>query len=164
MSEITAWIDYIIRGASTIRDFCESRYGEAPSLYRGIDLQNPPSDINAPLIAIEAMRHEGGSEQDSESYYYTVSVGVVQEDFGEVSETSDQLGGVTLGGVDEVQDFLYLIRNLLDEQLPEEIFISECTVELQEVIQAPMYQGALVFTVKCYRCLGGIVSITPPPP
>jgi hypothetical protein len=142
MPDIIAWFKYILRTNTDIRDWCIAHQGKQPRLFFGVDMTAPPKEVDMPFIVLDTIVIAA----------YILREGVTTE--GDV---------VTASGVDEIEELLYLIRDKIELGLPSEIYIGECELFHCDVDEAPVYRGQIEFSIYCQRCMGGFVTIDPPP-
>jgi hypothetical protein len=157
MPDIIAWFKYILRTNTDIRDWCIAHQGKQPRLFFGVDMTAPPKEVDMPFIVLERDKHIGGPTSPTDIYTIVIAAYILREG---VTTEGDV---VTASGVDEIEELLYLIRDKIELGLPSEIYIGECELFHCDVDEAPVYRGQIEFSIYCQRCMGGFVTIDPPP-
>ena len=109
-SEVLDTVATAIINASEVNDFCQTKYGKAPKVYVGFDLDNPPGTQDYPVIAVAGpfssdIDDRGMERREDLRISITVCV------YNESIETDGQK--VTYPGAKEVLDLAWHIRNAL---------------------------------------------------
>lgn len=169
MRQVNDWLRYLLSTDTSIKTHCENNYGRAQKLFIGVNLENPPGESDAPFLTIERDRHLGGTLNEVrrgvswELYKFVISVGIYCVDAMLEDPTDTVCEVLSLEGIEKSETLAYLVRNVLDAGLPDQLLIESCNVLCTDASQLPMYYTQLDITISVPRCLGGSVTVNPPP-
>lgn len=68
-----------LTSSSAINDWCRTNYGQAPYIYKGVDLRYPPPQGNYPLLHLFPVSRDVGYEPDQQENGIGLTAGVYDE-------------------------------------------------------------------------------------
>jgi hypothetical protein len=143
---LTVWRD-ILSNDIKIKEFCLEKYHKEPKIYLGIDLKNPPSVLDCPLIILcPGTKIEG---EDEEEFRYAISVS-----WGIVNEKRKITGNIIeYFGIKEADEFGQLILLALSEANQDHP-ISSVHYELDSLDFFPQHCGEMRLEITVPRLMG----------
>lgn len=68
-----------VSGSTSLSAWCVSKYGKVPTVFVGIDIENPPAEADYPVVVIEGITEVNGNAQNTLSWVADIGVGVYDE-------------------------------------------------------------------------------------
>lgn len=126
------WLDLLVND-ETIKSWALSKYGRAPTFYLGVNVKDPPSAKNCPVVALYPLPESGGQE----IYPWTHAVGI---EWAVYQEGTQLIRGITeCLGLVEADELGQLILGVL--QSDSEFISNQIDYSVNPVEHWPIFQG-----------------------
>ena len=154
MDQVLEQIVELLKNSSDIQTFCQNRYSQKPTIFSGVNFQDPPSDEDLPCISIHTYDHSGLSRsQMEESYDFEITVSVLNEEKNIEDVSAYKL--IEYFGEKEAREFIYLIqRDLAKMPCPFNFFFQD--IQFSGSILYPVFEASMSMKVTIQKSLGGI--------
>jgi len=107
-------LDKIVVALSSteIAAFCQDEYGADPTILVGLDQENPPRSTQYPILAVSGLTKSWGYSKQTESYMFSVFVGVYDE------TTTTNSNVTTMTGLQNEHELRALVEKSLFNSFP----------------------------------------------
>jgi len=115
-SEIITLIRDAIASDLALSAWCVSKYGNTPTIYVGINIDNPPESENYPLVIIEEITEARGNAQNMMSWIVSIGCGIIDDTIVDATvkvDTTTVSTTKTFSGVADVEAFREKVEDIL---------------------------------------------------
>lgn len=146
---VKKWRDKLAQSPEIV-NYCQEKYGKAPTIYVGVNLKKPPTENDCPYIVIlPGASREGETEQNE----YVVNIGwAIRNDriitVGNIQE---------LAGIAEVSKFGELILDAVVEANPS-YPVTQIITSIEPVEFFPQLVGEMELTIEIDQVIGATIS------
>jgi hypothetical protein len=146
---VAKWRD-ALKDDAAINDFCQTNFGKTPVIFVGLDLENPPTLNDCPLIIIRpGMKDEG----ELDPFVYTLSIGwaVVNESKSVAGSVAEYAG---IWQCDYLGQLIYSVLGEISSGNP----VTHLTYDLNPIDYFPQFVGEMTLVTEVHPAIGGTIT------
>lgn len=156
MNIITSLIDVLITaisGDNTLINWCNTNYSTPPTIYKGIDLRQPPNEDEYPILHIFPSRKNVGYDLAEKVHAIGLVTGLVNTTIN-TTTTGDSVVIKEYQGIDDTESFRKLIEDVIVDNVPTDSWVDSLDISYEIIEAFPFFLSFNLFEITEKYCQG----------
>lgn len=134
-----------IAGDSSIENWCYTNYESYPTLYVGIDLDNPPSEDDYPVIHLYPIAKKVGYELTKQNHLLGCTVGL--KDTTLSTSTQGNTSVKEYQGIQRIESMRKLVETVIKNNVSSDTFIDVLDIDYAPPECFPLFLADMIFMI-----------------
>ena len=156
MDIIDSLIDVLITAIAadnTLINWCNTNYSTPPTIYKGIDLRQPPPEDDYPIIHIFPIRKQVGYDLSEKIHSVGVVTGLVNSTIT-TTTTGDSVVIKEYDGIDDTEDYRKAIEDVVAANVPTNSWVDSLDISYETIEAFPFFFSFNLFDITEKYCQG----------
>ena len=134
---------------SSILSWCNTNYSTPHTIYKGIDLRNPPDENDYPIITIWPISKMGGDSQEMQSHGVVVTAGINDSTLSTDTDTN-LVVAKKYRGLARIEAFRKLVETSVTTEIGSNTNTTEIMNDTLEIMYDPVDCFPFFFAVMAF--------------
>lgn len=129
-----------------IINWCNTNYNGPPTIYKGIDIREPPPDTSYPIIHLFPISREKGYNISERNYLLGIVLGLCDTTLN-TTTTGDDVIIKEYQGIDNIEDFRALVETCIVDAMPVNDWIDSINITYNTIDAFPFFLCSNFYTI-----------------